>query len=226
MPLSELSFAAKNLHPLAALPDGIQREFVQGPYDRLEVLCARVEGSDKTPIYFCHAGMGCAYFWLEYMQYFQKHGIPSYAISYRGHGNSAYPSFIRMVWFTTKTSLKNDLLAGLKWVQKQHNGKEGMLVGHSSGGGLVQLTLDREDAKVQGLVLLGAVPGSGSWQVYMQWVKLDRWFGVRTWFHFGHPNSPLSSKDLVKRVFFPANFPDEKVTEFRKHSAPYEAFPW
>lgn len=38
-----------------------------------------------------------------------------------------------------------------------------MLVGHSSGGEPSQLILSGDDVKVQGLLLLGAVRGTGSY---------------------------------------------------------------
>ncbi len=47
-----------------------------------------------------------------------------------------------MVFSTTKRMI-DDLLAGISAVQKQHSGKEIVLVGHSGGGGLIQYIVSR-----------------------------------------------------------------------------------
>jgi pimeloyl-ACP methyl ester carboxylesterase len=102
------------------------------------------------------------------MEHFsQKHNIPCYAVSYRGHGASWYPNFLRMVYFTTKRMLANDLVAGVKEATRRETERTGktvevVLVGHSSGGGLSQLILSDGDVRVKGLALCGAIPGFGS----------------------------------------------------------------
>jgi pimeloyl-ACP methyl ester carboxylesterase len=106
--------------------------------------------------------MGGAWVWTEYLEYFAARGIPCYAVSLRGHGGSWHPSFLRMVYGTTKRMLADDAVAALRWVQEREGGKEVVLVGHSSGGGLSQLILSEQDVRVKGLVLAGAVPGFGS----------------------------------------------------------------
>ena len=95
------------------------------------------------------------------MLYLASHGITSYAVSMRGHGHSWYPSYFRMVLFTTRRQLTDDVLAALRYVENKH-GEKVLLVGHSSGGGLSQGMLGDTRAKVRGLALLGAVPCFGS----------------------------------------------------------------
>jgi pimeloyl-ACP methyl ester carboxylesterase len=107
--------------------------------------------------------MGSAWVWLEYMAYLSERGVPCYAVSMRGHGESWYASYLRMVWLTTKRDLADDVVAGLRFVQAREGGKEVVLVGHSSGGGLSQFILSEGDASVKGLALMGAVPGSGGY---------------------------------------------------------------
>lgn len=99
------------------------------------------------------------------MRYLANRGITCYAISYRGHGNSWYPSFLRMLYTVTKRDLADDLLAGIRAVQTRE-GREIILVGHSIGGGLSQYLLNEGETKVKGLALLGAIPGSGSYATY------------------------------------------------------------
>lgn len=146
-------------HPV---PDGLERAWIETPSGRLEIIYAEPKGCEsKPPVFFCHGGMGGAWVWKEYMQYLAARGVASYAISLRGHGDSWYPSYFRMVYFTTRRMLTNDLVAGIKWAQARAK-SEVVLVGHSSGGGLSQDILSKQEVHVRGLALLGAVPAQGS----------------------------------------------------------------
>lgn len=155
--------------PLMSLPDGVERFFIDTPGGKIEVLHAAAQSSptqrpdaNASPLFFVHGGMGGAWVWLEYLQFFAARGIPCYAVSLRGHGGSYYPSYLRMVYATTKRMLADDALAGLRWAQDREGGREVVLIGHSSGGGLSQLLLSEKEVKVKGLVLVAAVPGFGS----------------------------------------------------------------
>lgn len=57
--------------------------------------------------------------------YFSQHGTPCYALSLHRHGNSWYPSFLRMLYWTTKRMLANDLVVGVKYVQELESEKRG-----------------------------------------------------------------------------------------------------
>ncbi|RYO95971.1 hypothetical protein DL765_011709 [Monosporascus sp. GIB2] len=143
-------------------PEGLERIWVQTPGGKIEILHAKpAHPTSKTPVVFAHGGMGCAWMWTPYMRYLAERGVPCYAISTRGHGNSWYPSFLRMLYTVTKRDLGDDLVAGIKAV-REREGSEVIFVGHSSGGGLGQFLLHEGDIKVKGLALLGAVPGTGS----------------------------------------------------------------
>ncbi|KAJ0158917.1 hypothetical protein CTA2_10645 [Colletotrichum tanaceti] len=210
-----------------AAPEGLTRYWVETPSGKIEVLSNQGANptTTKTPIFFVHGGMGSAWVWTEYMQYFAKHGIPCYAVSLRGHGNSWHPSYMRMVYLTTRQNLSDDAIAAIKWVQERQ-GSEVLLVGHSSGGGLAQGILSAKQAHVKGLALLGAVPGFGSYGVYANWAMFDPWFAIRMIFHGWHPNSPLSHPFLVKQAFFGDQMSDSAVLKFQKHVNRYESFLW
>lgn len=151
--------------PIEPAPEGLERHFINTPNGKIEVLSGTpppsMSSSQGPPMVFCHGGMGSAWVWTEYMQYLSARGVPCYAVSLRGHGNSWHPSFLRMVYGTTRTALEEDLVAGIRWVQDKEN-SEVVLVGHSSGGGLSQAVLSKGDVSVKGLALLGAVPAFGS----------------------------------------------------------------
>jgi pimeloyl-ACP methyl ester carboxylesterase len=152
-----------------ALPPSIQRQIIPSPSGPLELLVASpADGSlpRKRAIFFAHGGCSGAATWLEWMDYFsQQHNIPCYAVSYRGHGSSWYPSYLRM-FFTTKRSMANDLVIGFKASmalerEVTRSEREIVLVGHSAGGGLSQLVLSEGDIRVAGLALIGAIPCFG-----------------------------------------------------------------
>jgi pimeloyl-ACP methyl ester carboxylesterase len=162
--------------PPPSLPKGVERLFVQTTGGPIEILYAAPAGAttaapgttkrDTTsPLFFVHGGMGSAWVWLEYMQFLSSRGVPCYAVSLRGHGESWHPSFLRMVYGTPKSALADDLVAGIRFAE----GREGarvVLCGHSSGGGLSQFVLSEREVGVEGLVLAGAVPGFGSWVLF------------------------------------------------------------
>jgi len=153
--------------PPPALPEGIERLWVktaQGPLELLYAAPKDIETSrikKASPLFFLHGGMGSAWVWLEWMQYISARGVPCYALSTRGHGESWHPSYLRMVFATTKRALADDVVAGIRLVQDRE-GQEVVLVGHSSGGGLSQFILSEQEIRVKALALCGAVPGFGS----------------------------------------------------------------
>ncbi|KAK7415080.1 hypothetical protein QQZ08_012440 [Neonectria magnoliae] len=212
--------------PPSPIPDGIERHWVDTPQGTLEILSAKpATAATGPPVFFCHGGMGGAWVWIEYMQYLAARGVPCYAISLRGHGDSWHPSYLGMVFGTTRRALGGDLVAGIEWVQVREK-SEVVLVGHSSGGGLSQGILSEGRVKVKGLALLGAVPAYGSIGVYMNWAKLDIWFTIRLMFHSWHPNSPLSHPALTRRAFFGDSFPLSAVTPFQRRMSRYESYRW
>lgn len=150
--------------PPTPVPDGLERLWVDTPEGRLELLSntpSIVQEGRGPPIVFCHGGMGGAWVWTEYLQYFAACGIQCYAVSLRGHGESWHPSYLQMVFATPRSALAEDLVAAIEWVQV-HEESEVILAGHSSGGGLSQGILGDGLVKVKALALLGAVPAYGS----------------------------------------------------------------
>lgn len=89
-----------------------------------------------------------------------------YAISLRGHGASWAPCFVSMWALTGITELAGDVVAAVRDVERREGGRECVLVGHSSGGGLVQYVLDRGMCRAAGMALIAAIPNFGSTGVY------------------------------------------------------------
>jgi pimeloyl-ACP methyl ester carboxylesterase len=145
-----------------SIPKGLERHWVDTASGRLEILAAVPDQrADGPPMFFVHGSMGSAWIWSDYMRFFAtEYGIPCYAISLRGHGESWHPSFLRLAYGTTRTMMADDLVAGIQWAEKLE-GQEVVLVGHSNGGGLSQDILSQGRVGVRGLALLGAVPATG-----------------------------------------------------------------
>ncbi|WOO86284.1 uncharacterized protein LOC62_07G009765 [Vanrija pseudolonga] len=210
------------------LADGIERTWLPTPSGELELLSAGAgasAGSASPPILFVHGGMGSAWVWTDFMLFLAAHGIRSYAISLRGHGDSWAPGYLRMVYLTPRRAFEDDLVSAVEAVQAAHG--DVVLVGHSAGGGLSQAVLAQGRVNVLGLALVDAIPGYGSATVNANWMALDRWFVFRLLFcHFGHPNSALSHPLLTLRAFFGSKFPLERVYPFQDHMARYESLQW
>ncbi|KAL6414462.1 Arylesterase-like protein [Ilyonectria robusta] len=212
--------------PPSPIPEGLERHWLDTAQGTLEILSAKPSTpATGPPVFFCHGGMGGAWVWTEYMQYLAARGVPCYAVSLRGHGDSWYPSYMRMMFATSRRVLSDDLVVAIEWVQAREN-SEVVLVGHSSGGGLSQGILSEGRVNVKGLALLGAVPAYGSMGVYMNWAKLDPWFTIRLIFHGWHSNSPLSHPALTHRAFFGDSFPLSAVIPFQRRMNRYESYGW
>ncbi|KAL1404860.1 hypothetical protein Q8F55_008471 [Vanrija albida] len=160
------------------------------------------------------------------MLFLAARGVRSYALSLRGHGDSWYPGYLRMVYLTPPSAFEDDLAAGVDYVRAEA-GVVPVLVGHSAGGGLSQAVLAQGRVDVTALALVDAIPGYGSKKINENWMALDRWFVFRLLFcHFGHPNSALSHPLLTLRAFFGRQFPLQTVYPFQAKLARYESLRW
>lgn len=149
-----------------------------------------------------------------------------YAISLRGHGASWAPGFVEMWAWTGLRELAGDLVAAVRDVERREQGRECVLVGHSSGGGLVQYVLAQGMCRAVGMGLVAAIPNFGSLGVYWNWFKTDPWFLGRSLVHCQHPRSPLSETRLVERAFFGHEMSKERVVEFERWMPEYESLRW
>jgi pimeloyl-ACP methyl ester carboxylesterase len=221
----KLSYAASNPTVPRPPPKDTTRTFLPTPSGNLELLYSSpTHPSALPPILFQHGGFGSANCYKNYLPYFSSHGYPSYSLSLRGHGNSWYPSYWRM-YFTSKETFSTDLIAAIEYITATH-GRRPILVGHSAGGGLSQITVDR-GIKVHALGLIGAFPNYGGLLVYCNWfLRLDKWCFLRMFWDLFHPRSPLKFTHLVHNAFFSKEFPMAEVMEFEKDMPEYESMNW
>ena len=131
------------------------------------------------------------------------------------------------MYFTPRKAFVSDILFTLRTLAPEFSSPP-VLIGHSAGGGCVQDLLSNPDMDVHvgGMVLLAAIPGYGSLGVNINWWKLDPWFFLRMLWHCGHPRSPLSSTELVRRAFFSRGMPEMEVKRVERTMAEWESMSW
>ncbi|KAI9021782.1 Alpha/Beta hydrolase protein [Hyaloraphidium curvatum] len=214
---------------LFPLPPGIARTILATRSGALELLSAPASPSaavsPRPHVLFVHGGFGFPGVWVPWMSALAAAGYASRAVGLRGHGASWGPPYLKMWMGTTANMLAEDVAAAAKDAEAAE-GSPPVLVGHSSGGGLVQWVLGNGMARAKAMVLVGAVPHFGSMGVYRNWFRLDPWFMTRSLLHLQHPRSPLSSTRLVKAAFFGPTFPDAEVREFERWMPEYESLAW
>lgn len=85
-----------------------------------------------------------------------------YSYSARNHGASYSVPYLRMVYGTSLDDVADDLVACVQAARELEGGAGPVLVGHSSGGGLVQYVLANGRIRGRALCLLDAVPHYGN----------------------------------------------------------------
>ena len=152
------------------LPDHLKRISVPSPDGDLELLVSSPANPDPEipPIFFIHGGYGSAGVWIDWLTHIHKAGYRGhvYAYSARNHGASYSVPYFRMVYRTPFEEIVEDCMTCLAFSLKQQkaNGhsEEGILVGHSSGGGLAQYALSKGLARCRALCLVDAIPHFGA----------------------------------------------------------------
>ncbi|MDH5655336.1 MAG: lysophospholipase [Spirochaetia bacterium] len=120
----------------------------------------------KPPLLFIHGMFHGAWCWKEhFMPYFSKQGYTCYAVSLRGHGKSEGKE---TVWRATVNDYLKDIHRAAEQILRE-TGKHPVLIGHSMGGILSQLYIEKYPAA--GCVLLASVPPWGLMPVTLRVIK-------------------------------------------------------
>lgn len=148
------------------LPSAISRSFVPTAGGDLELLISKPKppNSAALPIFFIHGGYGHAGVWLEWMTYLREagYGGSTYSYSARNHGTSYVLPYFHMVYRSSIDDIADDVVACIQAARELEGGRDAVLVGHSSGGGLVQYVLANGRVKARALCLLDAAPHFGN----------------------------------------------------------------
>jgi len=120
---------------------------------KLEIISKKPKGaSRKPPILFIHGAWHGAWCWEKYfLPYFADKGYTSYALSFRGHGNSDAPRSFRGMGIS-------DYVTDIAQVIDQLPEKP-VIVGHSMGGLVTQKYLEKNT--LPAAILLASVPIKG-----------------------------------------------------------------
>ncbi|KAH8681921.1 Alpha/Beta hydrolase protein [Xylariales sp. PMI_506] len=164
------------------------------PSGKLELLCCLPDQQSVSPaILFVHGAFCSAHDYQFFLPYFAARGIPAYALSTRGHGQSWAPSTLRLHFLTTFDDYAADISAALYHIRSQHSASfpatPPIVAGHSFGGAHLQYllnlrgkTLAQESQQQQkenqdvisGLVLLGSAPLSGKGgEIMANWEAIE-----------------------------------------------------
>jgi pimeloyl-ACP methyl ester carboxylesterase len=127
------------------------------------------------------------------------------------------------------TDFVRDLEEALDYISTlQPDQPRPILIGHSAGGGLSQVMLanTQKETLTSGVILVAAFPPTGGWTVYVNWLFVDPWFGVRMLLQGGDPKSSLSSPALVQKIFFGPKMKQEDLLAFYEYMNPEESVGW
>ena len=132
--------------------------------DALEVRsCKASRPSDRPPLLFVHGSCQGAWCWSEhFLDFFAEHGYSSYALSLRGHGESAGRRKLR--WASVADYVRDVAQVAMSLPSVP------VVIGHSLGGLVVQKYLELHRAPAA--VLLAPSPAAGmlrsGWRLFLR----------------------------------------------------------
>jgi pimeloyl-ACP methyl ester carboxylesterase len=171
---------------------------------RLE-LFAGPDDDRRTPILFLHGAFAGAWIWLEhYLPWFAEAGRPVYALSFRGHGGSAGHDRLDGHGLADYVEDAEAALAAI--------GRPAIVAGHSLGGLVAQLLLERS-TDLRGLALIASVPPEGlfwtNWRLALTdpllWNEAALIAGLSPRF---------ATPDLVRRTMLSEDIPLSRVQSY------------
>lgn len=133
----------------------------------LELISHRPEGpAQRTPLLFVHGAYAGAWVWEpHFLPYFAQQGYTTYALSLRGHGESAGGE--RRL-FTRIRDYVADIETAVARI-----GTPPVLIGHSMGGAVVQQYMHKH--AVPGVVLMASAPPYGLIGCWLNMVLTRPW---------------------------------------------------
>lgn len=167
--------------------------------DGLEVLCCEPKGPElrPTPILFIHGAFAGAWMWETFMPFLAEDGYRSYAVSLRGHGNSAGREHIN--WHSIADYV-DDVSRIVDWLEEP-----AVLVGHSMGGFIVQKCLEHHRAPAAALICSVPPQGLIAAQFHLLLQKPQLFFDINNLMGGGQPSlatlrDALFSRDVGDQV--------------------------
>lgn len=154
----------------------------------IELIKKEAKGKKKEDvILFVHGAWHGAWCWERYfMTYFSEEGYESYALSFRGHGNSPSKKGINRI---SMNDYLNDLIKVIDDLEQ-----EPIIIAHCMGGLVVQKYLEQRSCKK--VVLMASIPPQGALRTILN-VNLTRYYALVNVLRlnlYGLVNSPSKAK--------------------------------
>ena len=171
----------------------------------LEVIARKAEGgSAYPPLLFVHGSCHGAWCWDEhFLPYFAERGFDAYALSLRGHGESAPPRSLRWTSIASYVADVEQLAADLP--------REPVLIGHSLGGLIVQKLL--EQRPLPGAVLVAPAPRRGRGRGAVRLVRRAPLLAARLLLTL-EPRTLFSTPQLCRRLLFSPATSEDAVNRY------------
>ena len=161
--------------------------------------------SRRAPVLFVHGAWHGAWCWDEhFLDFFAEKGYRSLALDLRGHGNSPAPKAMPLCSIA-------DFVADVDSVAKSLP-RPPVVVGHSTGGFVVQKYLESHDAPAA--VLLASVPPSGIWGSFLRRFSRRPWHTVRNLAQANSLPAVAGTPELARETFFSESTPDADVVRY------------
>lgn len=148
--------------------------------------------------------------WLPFLDYFAQRGYRAAAVNVRGHGNSPGRGTLHRF---TLADYGEDITTTIAYLIKEW-GQAPILIGHSSGGWLVQKHLEQHSAPAG--VLLASLPPTGVRQVRNPFAQKHplRFFLALTGLA---PRAMLGEATILREAFFAPTTPLTYVSQQMVH---------
>lgn len=177
----------------------------------IEVIVRRgAGGADRPPLLFVHGTGHGAWAWDEYfLEFFAAHGFDAYALSLRGHGESAGRERLSRASIADYTSDVHDVAAELPDTP--------VVVGHSLGARVVLKYLETHDAPAA--ALLAPLPRFGLLLSAARAARDHPWLAMRALLA-GKPGRLLGARHLTRKLNFSPELDEELVGEYASRQGP------
>ncbi|KAG1658520.1 hypothetical protein FOA52_009863 [Chlamydomonas sp. UWO 241] len=187
------------------------------------LLCRSEDENQKPPLLFLHGSYHGAWCWQErFLPYFAEKGFNSYALSFRGQGNSDIVTG-QTVSGTLDSHAKDigDLIAMLP--------RPPVVVAHSFGGLILQkylLGMSKGDATssslglppIAGAVFLCSVPPSGNKKLVGRYFMRDPLLSLRVTYGF-IAKTFVNNLDACRELFFSESLPENEMRRYQAQLA-------
>ena len=167
---------------------------------KLEILEYVAESQEKRPpLLFVHGGSHGAWCWKEhFLPYFAEKGFSSYALSFRGHGESEGRENLSSL---SLADYAEDVFQVLQKIPEKP-----VLLGHSLGGSVVQKVWFEHPDALRAIVLLSSPPPTG---MLKEWMKIapPRFRMLYKLNMYNRGKRVTTAEKVIERILFPFSAP-------------------